>query len=224
VKITSSILAILFLGGHSATAQPIALGIEGGIRATEDFRGSDNPVSSFDPESQRYLVGPKLEVRLPLHLSFEFDALYRDVGFTGYSLIGPCCSLSPSVTRERDASWEFPMMVKYHFGVRMHPFLGFGFVPRTVHGSDVFSGSRLTLGGNQNYLDQRSNVSYPVSLGLVVSAGVEFGARHLSVSPELRYVHWNQPFLDQPYYNGAFNQDELLVLMSVAWRGSALGW
>lgn len=207
----------VFLSVHLAIAQPVALGVEGGLRTTDDVSGT------LTPESKRYIVGPKLEVRLPLHLSFEFDALYRDVGFTGY--FGSCCG--SSITRERDNSWEFPMIVKYRFPsvLRLHPFAGIGDAPRIVSGNDISSGSYLSnfnTGATTYYSNVHGNVSYPVTQGLVVSGGVEFGARHVLISPELRYVHWNQPFLYEFGGDGGSRftspQNELFVLLGIAWH------
>jgi hypothetical protein len=198
---------LLLLSAATAVAQlmgqSIAIGIEGGLRTTGDVSGT------LSPESKRYIVGPKLEVRLPWHLSFEFDALYRDVGFTGY----PESPFFSATTRERDSSWEFPLIVKYHFPrlVRLRPFAGIGYAPRIVHGDDVSSGSYLS-GMTENppasvytyYFNSRSNTSYPATQGLVVSVGVEFGARHVLISAEPRYVHWNQPFLSEFGGDGSF--------------------
>ncbi len=205
----------LLLSGHLAVAQPVAIGIEGGLQTTGDVSGT------LTPESKRYIVGPKLEIRLPLHLSFEFDALYRDVGFTGYAE-GADAS---SITRECDTSWEFPMILKYHFrGVlRLHPFVGIGYAPRIVYGSYATSGSYQNVEtGAYTYFSGKTNISYPVTQGLVVSGGVEFGAHHVLISPELRYVHWNQPFLNSYGPNGASYyhslQDELFALVGIAWH------
>jgi hypothetical protein len=77
-------VGFLFLSGYPAIAQPFAIGGEGGLRTTGDVSGT------LSPESKRYIVGPRVEVRLPLHLSLEFDALYRDIGFSGY--VSGCCS------------------------------------------------------------------------------------------------------------------------------------
>jgi hypothetical protein len=213
-------IAFLLLSAHFAFAQPFAVGVEGGLRTTGDVSGT------LTPESKRYIVGPKVEVRLPWHLSFEFDALYRDIGFTGYG--NTCCG--SSITRERDRSWEFPMIVKYHLpGIaRLHPFVGIGYAPRIVRGSDVSSGSYL-IGITENppastyeYFNSRSKVSYPATQGLVISGGVEFRAPHVLISPELRYVHWNQPFLYEFGGDGSFQytspQDELFVLVGLAWH------
>jgi hypothetical protein len=207
----------LFLGGQPALAQPVAIGVEGGIRTTGDVSGT------LMPESKRYIVGPKLEVRLPWHLSVEVDALYRRVGFLGY--INSCCA--NSVTGERDNSWEFPMIVKCRFpsGPKLHPFAGVGYAPRIVSGNDISSGSYLSnfdTGAITYYSNVHRSVSYPVTQGLVVSGGVEFGARHVLISPELRYVHWSQPFLNSEGGDGSFryasSQDELFVLVGIAWH------
>jgi hypothetical protein len=220
---THGLAIFLFLGGHLAMAQPVAIGVEGGVRATDDLSGTPNPMGAIlNPESKRYIVGRKLEARLRWHFSFEFDALYRDIGFTGVTgfLNSP---VGGSVTREGLNSWEFPMTVKYRFpGVRrLHPFAGVGYSPRILYGSYA------TLGAYANpttsaliYYSGKTGISYPVSQGLVVSGGVEFGPRHLLISPEVRYVHWSADFLNDfgegPGYSSP--QNELYVLVGIAWR------
>ena len=52
-------------------SQSIAIGVKGGIRATNDVEGSGTS------ESKRYLVGPAVEVILPFRIAVEVDALYR---------------------------------------------------------------------------------------------------------------------------------------------------
>ena len=48
--------------------------------------GTDNVTGSLTSESKRYILGPMVEVRLPLHFSFELDALY-DHSAIGLALI-----------------------------------------------------------------------------------------------------------------------------------------
>jgi len=85
------ILDLVFLSGHLAIAQQFALGVKAGVQTTDDLTGS------LASESKRYIAGPMLELRPPLRLSFEFDALYRRLGFTGYQ--SSCCG--NSIKRER---------------------------------------------------------------------------------------------------------------------------
>ena len=216
----TGIFTVVFLSGHLAVAQQVAVGVEGGIRTTDDVSGS------LTSESKRYIVGPMAEIRLPMRLSFEFDALYRRSGFTGYQ--GSCCG--SSITRERANSWEFPMILKYSLPVVLaHPFVGVGYAPRTIQGTDVSSGSYLS-GISQNppmstytyFFNQRSDTSYSVTHGVVVSGGVNLDVGHLRFSPELRYVHWSAPFLNEFGGDGSFrfvsNQDEFFVLVGFSWH------
>ncbi len=209
------IVVLAFLSGHPALAQRFEVGVEGGIRTTDDVSGT------LTSESKRYIMGPKVEIRLPLRLSFEFDALYRRFGFTGYET--SCCG--SSVTRERANSWEFPMILKYRIPVVPgHPFVGVGYAPRTVHGTDVSSGV-----GNVGFstppiyfFNQRFETTYPVTSAVVISGGLNLGAGHIRFSPELRYEHWNAPFLNEFGGDGSSrfvsNQNEVFVLLGVSWR------
>src|SRR5581483_6692856 len=55
-------------------SQILSIGVKAGTPATNGFQ------SGSSPYQRRYTVGPTVEVRLPLHLSFEVDALYRREG------------------------------------------------------------------------------------------------------------------------------------------------
>jgi hypothetical protein len=218
--LSGSVISCIFLSTHVAIAQSVAIGIEGGLRTTGDVSGT------LSPESKRYTIGPKVEIRLPLHLSLEVDALYRDIGFTGYA--ESCCR--SSITRDRDTSWEFPMMAKYRLPrvARLRSFAGIGYAPRIVYGGDVSSGSveNMSAGVYTGYSNRHRNVSYPETQWLVILGGVELRARHLLISPEVRYVHWNQPFLDAFGGYGSFRytsaHDELFVILGIAWHRGGL--
>ncbi|HEY4361010.1 MAG TPA: hypothetical protein VGN17_08580 [Bryobacteraceae bacterium] len=218
----ASLLCLLMSSEKPAQAQLVAVGVKAGVRTTSDVSG----FSLQSAESQRYTLGPMVELRLPLHLGVEFDALYRRFGYT--SNFASCCG--SSVMRERSNSWEFPIIAKYHLPAwRVQPFVGVGYAPRTVSGSVVSSGSFLS-GMTSNpptsvytyYFNQHSGTHYPITHGLVVSAGLDLGAKHFRISPELRYVHWNQPFLTSVGGDGSYflqsSQDELFVLFGFSWR------
>lgn len=205
-------------------AQQITVGVEGGVRTTDDVSGS------LTSESKRYIVGPAVDIRLPKRLSVEVDALYQRFGFTGYE--NACCGLGSAIVRERANSWEFPAILKYHLPVRLaHPFVGAGYAARVVHGKDVSSGSYLS-GITENppmdvytyFYNQRTPTNYSVTQGVVVSGGVSFGAGHLRFTPEVRYVHWNTPFLNQSEDGGEASipfvskQNEVFVLLGLSWR------
>ncbi len=214
------IALLVSFSGQLAVAQWVDVGVLGGARLTDDVSGT------LMSESKRYIVGPKVEVRLPLRLSVEVDALYRRFGFTGYE--ESCCGFA--VTRERANSWEFPMILKYRLPVPLvHPFVGVGYSPRVVNGTDVSYGSFLSyISGNPptiiytSFTNQRSNTSYSATHGIVVSGGVNLDVGHVRFSPEVRYVHWNAPFLNEFGGDGSFrfvsNQNEAFVLLGISWH------
>ena len=121
------------------------------------------------------------------------------------------------------------MILKFRLpGALVHPFVGAGYSPRIIHGTDALSGYYLS-GITQNppanvytYTSTHYNTTYPVTHGVVVSGGVTLRLGHLSVSPEARYVHWKTPFLSEYGGDGSYrfvsNQDELFVLVGVSWH------
>ncbi|MEN6532115.1 MAG: hypothetical protein ABFD89_00530 [Bryobacteraceae bacterium] len=176
--------------------------------------------SVVSAESKRYIAGPMLDVRLPLRLGVEFDALYRSFGYTsnfsspfGYSII-----------RERANSWEFPLIAKYRPAMGLgKPFAGVGYSWRTVHGSRASSGRYLS--SQMKYIDftGSTDLDYSTTHGLVVAAGVDLDSKHICISPEFRYVHWNEPFLDpsgtvDDSYGIRSAQNEFFIMIGISWH------
>jgi hypothetical protein len=213
---------LLVYAAGSLGAQQFGFGVKGGVPAADDFSG----FSVASQESGRYIVGPEVDVRLPWHLGLEVDALYRRSGYT--SAFGSCCG--SGIIRERANSWEFPIIVKYHFGWRLaHPYAGAGYAPRIVHGADISSGNYLS-GVSSNppadiytyYFNNHVDTTYPLTHGLVISGGIDLGGRHIRVSPEVRYVRWSAPYLDQTGGDGSYriqsSQNELSLMVGITFR------
>ncbi len=114
------------------------------------------------------------------------------------------------------------MILKYRIPVVPgHPFVGAGYAPRTVHGTDVENGYINEDEQRDVYTNQRSETSYSVTQGVVISAGLILDAGHVRFPPELRYVHWNAPFLNESSNAGNLflsKQNEVLVLLGVSWH------
>jgi hypothetical protein len=116
------------------------------------------------------------------------------------------------------------MILKYRLPIALtHPFVGAGYAPRTIHGTDVSSGSYLSSPSGYTYFFNRhSDTSYSWTHGVVVSGGVNWDAGHLRFTPELRYVHWSAPFLNEYGGDGSFRfvskQDEVFVLLGISWH------
>jgi hypothetical protein len=71
-------------------------------------------------ESKRYVVGPEVEVGLPLGLGVEVDALYRREGYS--SLFSNFAGSNYS--QERANSWEFPMLLTIQIRVSADQAIG----------------------------------------------------------------------------------------------------
>lgn len=197
------LIPILLIGGSAACAQHISIGVLGGVPFTgglSDFTTSDtllNEVKHSYSNSNEFILGPMLEVRLPLSLAIEFDALYHPVNATANVVVGSGASQVTVSSSTSYATWEFPLLGKYRFGLPIvSPYVEAGpSFRRTVSGLSWFSGSGFTLGG-----------------------GVEVKVLRLRIAPEVRYTHWGSD--SPPPINASFfapssqNQAEFLVGIS----------
>jgi len=117
-------------------------------------------LGSVAANANNYTLGPFVEVRLPLQLSIEADALYR-----GYNFGTPVATTHAS-------SWDFPIVAKYHFlkgPVKPYVEGGLDF----SHLSDVAA----TFGPNHS-----------TNFGIALGAGVQLNLLVLRLSPEIRYT------------------------------------
>jgi hypothetical protein len=148
----------------------LSVGLKGGVPATDAF--SDSTTHGVDvithafSDSKKYVIGPMVELNLPLGLSIEADALYRPLNLTTVTTVIP---RSPLRTSEDFNSWEFPILGKYHF---LHtpivkPYAEAGPIFRHV-----------------------AQVPYPSNSGFAIGAGVDFKLLLLRVTPEIRYTRW----------------------------------
>jgi hypothetical protein len=176
VKSIFSLLAV----AAGLCAQPIGVGIKGGVPLTDLF---DSDSSIVDTETKRYIVGPMIELRLPAGLAIEADALYSRAKFG--SIFGAAGSV---LTAPFDTdSWEFPILLKYKFGAAstvgasVRPYIGAGASFRRLSGLSSI-GSFIT--GNQSGDVDRNNT------GFVAGGGVEFKVLFIRVAPELRFTYW----------------------------------
>jgi hypothetical protein len=132
--------------------------------------------------SKTYLIGPMVEVHLPLGFSVEGDALYH-----------PIDSLPPPATSgSHNNSWEFPIVGKYRFSTP--------FVRPYLEAGPTFRALSSTLD------------SYWSNTGITAGIGVEGKILKLHIAPEVRFVHWgNDSGNAYPFYASKRNQAQFLV-------------
>ena len=93
-----------------------------------------------------------------------------------------------------------------------------------MEGSDVSSGTYIAPPPEsfRTFFGQRTNTSYRLAGGLVLSGGVDLNLGHVRISPEFRYLHWRDPFLQQVGGDGSdfiqSNDNEYFVLVGISWR------
>jgi hypothetical protein len=86
----------LFVFVAIGSAQPFGVGIKVGVPATDAFDVLQNPNQTLT-ETHHYTAGGYAELRLPVGLAVELDALYRTYDVQGASA----------------SSWEFPLLLKH---------------------------------------------------------------------------------------------------------------
>jgi len=154
-----------------ADAQHISVGIAAGFPLTDgmsDFSSVANQITTHDySNSKLYILGPMIEVRLPLSLAIEVNALYRPLNLTIDSQTG----LGPIIRTSHDySSWEFPVLGKYRLPLLpvVKPFVEAG----------------------PSFRAKGSSLSYLSGRGFSLGGGIEVKILRLRIAPVLRYTHW----------------------------------
>jgi hypothetical protein len=208
------LLCVFLLSAAAAFAQPFGFGIRGGVPMNDFLNGARSQNFGFVTTTNRYVVGPTAELRLPFGLGVEVDALYRHYDYTGSGGTSGITTTS-TVSTTTGGAWEFPLLGKYHFkGMKLlHPFVDAGIA------WDKLSGLTQTVTSTVAGITKTSSTSNPVELsknvtkGFVFGGGVEVKLLLLRIAPEIRLTRWgSQHFIDP---NGLLhsnqNQAEFLV-------------
>jgi hypothetical protein len=148
------------------SAQPFGAGIKLGTTLSDAISAAPSfPISS----TNHFIVGPYVEVRLPLKLAVEGDALYLH-------------NLYEGVSSGSGSTWQFPVLLKYKFlGGPIRPYVEGG--PQFSHITDI---------AEIPALNHRSN------FGVVLGAGIEVKFLHVRVAPEVRWNGFATKNLDSP--------------------------
>lgn len=175
---------LFLLGSISAFAQPFSAGIKAGIPLTDFLNAASSGTFDYTAPTQRYIIGGVAELRLPLGLGVEFDALYRKLSYNGS---GTLAGLTTTLSAKGN-DWEFPLLLKYRFHVPVaRPFLDAGVAWNTLPGlkSALLQASQSIPGF------PAPEVTKATTMGFVAGAGVDIHAAFLHISPEIRFTRWN---------------------------------
>lgn len=177
-----NLLWTLLLFPTLAAAQPFGAGVKLG----STLNNAISAASTLSvPDDHHFIVGPYVEVRLPLGFSVEFDALHES-------------SLYSSVLNG-GSTWQFPLMAKYKlFKGPIKPF---------IEGGIAFS--HITDLQNIPDLNHSSN------FGLVIGGGVEVKLLAPRITGEFRYNGWALKNLQSPTGSFESNQNQVSFLLGL---------
>jgi hypothetical protein len=218
-------LIVVFLTCCACAAQSISVGAIGGGRLTDDVlffpSFGSNGVSvepAFRLESRFYDVGPMIEIGLTHGFAVEFDAVYHRQGFF-YTFAHDTLY---STGRERDNSWEFPLLLKYKLRFSaLKPFVEAGVAPRTISGRVAGTGQvSLNPPATTPPLGPSFPTSYSPSVGFVAGGGLQFNLGHLRLAPQVRYTRWATAPVVGGFFVGSYssNQNQLDALVGISWK------
>jgi len=202
----------------AAIAQPVSFGVRAGVPLTNLLNASSAlpqpgspPSAPFTSTTNRYLIGPTIELRLPLGLGVEFDALYRHYNFSspGFVTAPPVIYIGEGAEQVEGGDWEFPLMAKYHFPSKpVRPYMGAGVAWDRLGGSSSVI-CVINCVPNVAPPELRHNTV----TGFVAGAGVDIHVLVLHLSPEIRYTRWGEQHF-QPstgMLSSNLNQAEFLL-------------
>ncbi|MGO9231426.1 MAG: outer membrane beta-barrel protein [Bryobacteraceae bacterium] len=200
-------LLFLLLLASAALAQPVSFGLKAGVPLTDSVNTVQGDTTAA---TGRYLFGPETEVRLPLGLSVEFDALYRHFSYTNYE-----ASAGSSITTiGSSGNWEFPIVAKYRFRSKIvRPYVEAGVVWDALSGlKNTSIATPCSLPGGCENTDYPPTPSSQTTAGVVLGGGVDIHAFVIHVAPEFRFTRWAKQYfnLSGDLHSG-HNQVEFLV-------------
>jgi opacity protein-like surface antigen len=180
----------------AAVAQPVSIGIKGGVPLTDAFETLRGNTSSYATNTKRYVVGPAVQINLPLRFAIEVDALYKRLGYQ-YEQFSPALPVSAKTVAN---SWEFPITLKYAFlPGPVRPYAEAGAAFRNISGIREV---RTTLVGAGNAINTTVNTSPEFNkrtdTGFVFGGGIEFKVSRLRISPGVRYTRWGSENFRDP--------------------------
>ncbi len=179
----------------AAFAQPVSFGVRAGVPLTDLLDASSAlpqagsaPSKPFTSTTNRYIIGPTAELRLPFGLGVEFDALYRHYSFSspGFVTAPPVIYIMEGAEQTDGGDWEFPLMAKYLFPSKLvRPNVGAGIAWDRLGGS-----SSIICSINCGTSSTPPELQHDTVTGFVAGAGIDIHVLVLHVSPEIRYTRW----------------------------------
>lgn len=184
---------VLCAAAVAAVAQPVSVGIKGGVPVTDALETFQGNQSAYVTNTHRYLVGPTVQLNFPFRFSVEVDALYKRLGFEYNQFGGPG---SPTMTRTTANSWEFPVLGKFAiFPGPIRPFIDAGANFRHVSGVKQVRDTLTAVDVDVNPVPEFHKDN---DIGFAFGAGIEAKLGFVRITPEFRYTRWGSENFNDP--------------------------
>jgi hypothetical protein len=215
IIITATVLfgAAALYAQNSEESGPVSLGFKVGVPVTSmfdtgnvSFTGSAANTAPFTSAVPKYEFGVSGEFRLPKHLSFEVDGLFKRGGFDSALPFGSGMAYQPTTFN----NWEIPGLFKYHLREgRYRPFIDFGASLRHISTIQQFTYAPVavspSLDDNSIALHNRN------SFGGVAGIGITFKKGPVAISPEARYTRWANSAFEYGGFKTNLDQGDVLL-------------
>ena len=167
LKPAPRVLLLLLFFTHLLWGQSFKFGARVGAPLNDAIESVSGGGFDLKAATRRFTIGPSAELRLPMGLAFEVEALYKR---TSLDLTD-----GDTFTSRGANSWEFPLLAKYRLpGDTLRPYLGGGASFRR------FSDLRSFVAGVE-----------PNVWGGVLLGGLDLKLGPISFLPEIRYTRWS---------------------------------
>jgi len=208
-------LFLLLLAAASAFSQPFSFGLRGGLPMTDFLSTAQSGHFSFASNTNRYIVGPTAELKLPFGFGLEADVLYRHFSYTGSGSISGITTTILN-TNTTSSAWEFPLLVKYRLPAKIvHPYVDGGVAWDTLSGLTQAVTSTVASITSKSSTGNPPELSNSTSRGFVLGAGISVKALVIHISPEVRYTRWGAKHFLDPNGLLSSNQNQAEFLLGI---------
>ena len=210
-------LFLFLLGAASAFSQPFSFGLKGGLPMDDFLSTAESGHFNYSSNTNRYIIGPTAELRLPFGIGIEADILYRHFSYTSSGFVSGTSGVFQT-TKTTSNAWEFPLLLKYRLPLPLkiiHPYVDGGVA------WDTLSGVTQAITKTVNNVTSNSSTSNPVELGdsttrgFVLGAGISVKALLIRISPEVRYTRWGAKHFFDPNGGLSSNQNQAEFLLGI---------
>jgi len=197
-------------------AQPFSFGVRAGVPLTDFFNGTGTATNPYSSITNRYLIGPTAELRLPFGLGIEFDALYRHYSYSspGFRTASPpFIQLKYDSEEASGSAWEFALLAKYRFHAKLaRPYVDAGAAWNRVSGLNA-----LTCAINCSFTSTPPSLRQSTVTGFVAGAGIDVHVLFLHLSPEVRYTRWGGPQFQSVSGGFSSNRNQVEFLLGITY-------